>query len=88
MGSRVESILKAKSEGDVYDQPAQSRIEQMLLNMDFSSGGGGSSTNISGIKTDITTLKTQTKDIKNRIETLETYSILASDKNGGSDKNA
>ena len=42
--SRSEDILEATINGDEYDQPPQSRIEKLLIDLkDTISGGGGGS---------------------------------------------
>lgn len=71
MSSRVEEILKAKSEGTSYDRPAQSRIEEILLGLDFSGSGGGGSVDLTNVKKDITSLKGKTTKVENRVTTLE-----------------
>lgn len=39
--SRVESILQSKIDGTTYDKPPQSRVEELLLELDTGGGGGG-----------------------------------------------
>lgn len=39
--SRAEAIMQSKIDGTSYDQPPQSRVEELLLELD--TGGGGTS---------------------------------------------
>lgn len=39
--SRVEDILQSKIDGTSYDKPPQSRVEELLLELDTGGGGGG-----------------------------------------------
>lgn len=39
--SRAEEILQSKIDGTSYDKPPQSRVEELLLELDTGGGGGG-----------------------------------------------
>lgn len=51
MSSRIEDILQATIDNSSYDKPAQSRIEELLLELKeiISSGGGGGTTNYNSL---------------------------------------
>lgn len=51
MSSRIEDILQATIDGSSYDKPAQSRIEELLLELKevIGSGGGGGTTNYNSL---------------------------------------
>lgn len=51
MSSRIEDILQATIDSSSYDEPAQSRIEELLLELKevIDSGGGGGTTNYNSL---------------------------------------
>lgn len=61
--SRVEQILNSKIYGDAYNDRPQSRVEELLLDLDTSSGGSDPN------------IKKEVDALKNALETLETHSL-------------
>lgn len=60
--SRVEAILSSKLSGEAYDGSPQSRVEELLLDLDTGGGGGGGTD--PQVKKDVETLKADVSALK------------------------
>lgn len=53
LGSRTEDILRSTIDGTSYDEPPQSRVEELLLELkeviEAGGGGGGGTTNYNAL---------------------------------------
>lgn len=86
--SRAEKILLSKIDGNGYDDPAQSRLEELLLGLNTS--GGTDTTeltrevlslkkDVSNAKTTVTQLQENVDSMKTSVTNLELHAILDSE---------
>lgn len=95
--SRAEKILQAKLNGESYDAPPQSRLENLLLEMGTGGGGGGSDPqlrqDVNNLKSEVSALTSDVADasqdirgISDRVSEVEKHAILDSSYGGGDGK--
>lgn len=75
--SRVEEILQAKANGEIYSKHPQSALEELLLNM---SSGGGESSMDADQNVQISAMNTKINNLTNSVNQIESYAAeIASD---------
>lgn len=57
--SRIEDILEAKINGTAYTEPPQSRIEELLIQLNVGGGGGGDNPDLTNLTNRVSQLETK-----------------------------
>lgn len=57
--SRIEDILEAKINGTAYTEPPQSRIEELLIQLNVGGGGGGDNPDLTSLTNRVSQLETK-----------------------------